>query len=288
MANLKATLKKEKKLFLGLTGRKAQTRVIANRYYVSQVDPSATRIDVIPMDDPFSRGSIAKFKEFQRKFADALPEGLKGAEISFVGATASVADLKTVTDRDQIRIDILVLAGVFLILVALLRRPMISMYLIVSVFFSYLATLGLTFAVYWAMDPVGFSGLDWKVPIFLFTILIAVGEDYNIFLITRIDEESEKHGPIKGITVALEKTGSIISSCGIIMAGTFASLLAGSLVGMDQLGFALATGVLLDTFVVRPILVPAYLIMLHNGRFGRLGKFLGARPATELATTELA
>jgi RND superfamily putative drug exporter len=246
------------------------------RIFVSKTDPKATRIDVIPIDDPFSRDSIASFNDFQTKFSEALPDELKDAEVSFVGATASVADLKTVTDRDQVRIDVLVLVGVFLILVALLRRPMVSLYLIVSVFFSYLATLGLTFTVYYLMDPTGFAGLDWKVPIFLFTILIAVGEDYNIFLMTRIDEESVKHGRVKGITVALEKTGSIISSCGIIMAGTFASLLAGSLVGMDQLGFALASGVLLDTFVVRPILVPAYLILLHSGRLGRLGDFLGA------------
>lgn len=259
---------------------RAGVNSLALRTYTSPTDSSATRLNLIPVDDPFTRNSISQFNRLKAKFAETLPPGLKGAEISFVGVTASVADLKTVTDRDQIRIDILVLCGVFLILVLLLRRPMISLYLIVSVFFSYLATLGLTFTVYWAMDPVGFAGLDWKVPIFLFTILIAVGEDYNIFLITRIDEESEKHGPIKGIVVALEKTGSIISSCGIIMAGTFSSLLAGSLVGMDQLGFALASGVLLDTFVVRPILVPAYLILLHSGRFGKVGKYLGARPAT--------
>ena len=256
--------------------------------FVSQTDPTITRIDVVPKDDPFTQDSITKFHKLQREFETALPPGLEGAEISYLGGMPSTADLKAVTDRDQVRIDVLVLVGVYLILVILLRRPMISLYLIISVFFSYLATLGLTFAFFWALDPSEFAGLDWKVPIFLFTILIAVGEDYNIFLITRIDEESEKYGPIKGITVALEKTGSIISSCGIIMAGTFSSLLAGSLLGMHQLGFALAAGVLLDTFVVRPILVPAYLIMLHSGRLGQFGKFLGARPPASTPTPAVA
>ena len=190
------------------------------------------------------------------------------------------------TGRDQIRIDILVIGSVFLILVLLLRRVAISGYLILSVFFSYLVTLGLTFVWFWASsyfatgDVTAFPGLDWKVPMFLFTILIAVGEDYNIYLITRIDEEQRRHGKIKGVTVALSKTGKIISSCGLIMAGTFFSLyIGGSLAAMRQLGFALGFGVLLDTFIVRPVLVPAYLILLYRGRFGFLGKFLGAGQA---------
>ena len=260
---------------MNLVERRSAIRV-AESQYVSQVDPHITRLDLVFEDDPFSRNSISQFRNLRMQFREFLPAELEQeTELFFLGATPSIFDLKTVTDQDQIKIDILVLSGVFVILVVLLRRVAISGYLILTVFFSYLATLGVTIAFFWALDPAGFSGLDWKVPMFLFTILIAVGEDYNIFLMTRIDEEQVQYGRVRGVCEALQRTGSIISSCGIIMAGTFSSLLAGSLVGMVQLGFALAFGVLLDTFVVRPILVPAYLIMLHSGRFGRLGPLLG-------------
>ena len=252
----------------------------AESYYISSTDGYdgvVTRLDLIFRDDPFSRESISQLIGLEDLLKKAIPETV-GADtkLMLVGPTASIRDLKTVTDHDQIKIDLLVLAVVFLILVLLLRQPAVSAYLILSVFFSYFATLGLTFAVFLWLDPRNFAGLDWKVPMFLFTILIAIGEDYNIFLMTRIEEEQKEHGPVEGIRIALLQTGSIISSCGIIMAGTFFSLiLGGTLVGMQQLGFALSSGVLLDTFVVRPLLVPAYLIMLNSGRFGRIGQYLG-------------
>jgi uncharacterized membrane protein YdfJ with MMPL/SSD domain len=103
---------------------------------------------------------------------------------------------------------------------------------------------------------------------------------------TRIREEQVEHGAVNGVAVALRKTGSIISSCGIIMAGTFSSLLAGTLVGMHQLGFALAFGVLLDTFVVRPILVPAFLVMMYEGQFRKLGQLFGLSRADEPSDSE--
>ena len=267
--------------FLASVLKKGGEKAVVQKLFVGGEDNQVTRVDVVFKDDPFSRDAIEKLDHFRKELPAMLPDELKDAKLYFVGATPSICDLKLVTDSDQIRIDVLVLLGVFAILIVLLRRPAISAYLIISVFFSYLATLGVTFAVFWAMDPAGFAGLDWKVPMFLFTILIAVGEDYNIFLMTRIDEEQVTYGVIEGIPVALKKTGSIISSCGIIMAGTFSSLLAGTLVGMHQLGFALAFGVLLDTFIVRPVLVPAYLVMLHRGRFGPLTRILGGKVPTD-------
>jgi RND superfamily putative drug exporter len=135
-----------------------------------------------------------------------------------------------------------------------------------SVLLSFFATLGATLVFFWWLDGDSFVGLDWKVPIFLFTILVAIGEDYNIFLMTRVTEEQKTHGPVDGIRVALVKTGRIITSCGIIMAGTFASLIAGTMQDLLHLGFALAFGVLVDTFIVRPILVPTFLIVLERGK----------------------
>ncbi len=260
--------------------RRKLTRDRTIDHYVSRqgkVADHVTRMEVTATLDPFSRHSMEHMSQLQQDIKSQL-EKYPGTRILVTGSTASIRDLKTVTDRDQVRIDILVVTSVFLILVVLLRRPAICLYLIVTVLFSYLVALGATYVAYWAYDPANFAGLDWKVPMFLFTILIAVGEDYNIFLMTRIEEEQKLYGPVDGVIHALQKTGRIISSCGIIMAGTFCSLAAGSLRGMCQLGFALAFGVLLDTFVVRPILVPAYLVLLNSGRFGRLGPWLGALP----------
>ena len=273
----------EEKLLELPTGGKRRVAIQKSlQYYVAENELAnhVTRLEMTAELDPFSRDSIDHLTRLEAEIRNLLPHELQaGTAILTSGSTASIRDLKAVTDRDQIRIDLLVVAGVFAILLILLRRFALCTYLILTVLFSYLVALGATYSFFWLTDP-HFAGLDWKVPMFLFTILIAVGEDYNIFLMTRIDEEQQKHGPVKGVIEALSKTGRIISSCGIIMAGTFASLCAGSLKGMIQLGFALAFGVLLDTFVVRPILVPAYLVLLHSGRFGKLGTWLGG-PAPE-------
>jgi RND superfamily putative drug exporter len=255
--------------------RKEGAKRLALRHYTTDLGGRAkigTRLDLILEHGPFAHEGVVDFPRLERAVRDALPAAVRdGSQFSFAGPTASVSDLAVVMQRDRTRIELLVLASVLAILILLLWRVLTPLYLLVSVLFSYYATLGVSFAVFWLLDPHGFTGIDWRVAIFLFTILIAVGEDYNIFLIARVGEEERHRGPVHGVVEALTRTGPIISSCGIIMAGTFGSLLGGTLTEMKQLGFALAFGVLLDTFVVRPLLVPAFLILFRGGRLPRPG-----------------
>jgi RND superfamily putative drug exporter len=227
---------------------------------------SVARFDLILAEEPFSREAAERLSEIERHLAQMQHENPAWREASFffTGTTSATRDLQRVTTSDQIRIQRLVVLAVLAVLLVLLRQPLVCVYLILSVLFSYYVTLGATELVFEWLYRESFTGLDWKVPLFLFVILIAVGEDYNIYLMTRVIEEQERHGPIRGLERAIARTGGIITSCGIIMAATFISMATGTLRGMQELGFALSLGVLLDTLVVRPVLVPAFLTLVDR------------------------
>jgi RND superfamily putative drug exporter len=269
--------------FFSRLGRQASEQVTerlirtqADPHYVSTAAAGAdrdhiTKISVIFKTAPFATESLAALDRVRQRMQEATGSGrpLAGArQIGLSGTTTLVNDLRHVTSQDETRMYILVTVGVYVILVVLLRRPGICLYLIATVVVGYLASLGLTELVFRSLHqgPQPWSGLDWKVGFFLFVILVAVGEDYNIFLMSRVLEEERRHGPIEGTRRAVAHTGGIISSCGLIMAGTFASMLIGNLSALRELGFALGIGVLLDTFIVRPILVPAFVVLLHGAR----------------------
>jgi RND superfamily putative drug exporter len=260
--------------------RAATVRRRALDYFVTSdatLGSHVTRLELALEIDPFSEPAMDVVDRLEAAVGGMLPAALQsGSLIRFSGSTASLRDLRTVGGRDRTRTNLLVVVSVSVILVVLFRKVSLTLYLMLTVIFSYLVTLGVTFTVFYLADREGFPGLDLTVPLFLFTVLIAVGADYNILLVTRVHEEEQQRGCERGVAVALARTGPIISSCGFIMAGTFLSLMiAGQLAPMTQLGFALAFGVLLDTFVIRPILVPAYLLLVHRGCFGSLGKALG-------------
>jgi putative drug exporter of the RND superfamily len=224
-----------------------------------------TRLDVVLKSDPFASQSVATLEVIETWIHSELPRStanLGGVRGECFGVTASARDLSGVVATDQARINLLVLGAIFVILVLLTRRLWLAIYLLATVVLSYLATLGATALVgaYWLGRPLG--EIDWRVPFFLFTILVAVGEDYNIFLITRALQERKRHGACEGMRRALARTGGTITSCGLIMAGTFGTLMLAGLGTLVQIGFALAFGVLLDTFVVRPFLVPSFTMLV--------------------------
>ena len=175
---------------------------------------------------------------------------------SLVGGTSAVYfDVRTANGRDNRTIIPIILFVITLILGLLLRSILSAVLLLGTVVLSYFATLGVCALVF--NHIFGFAGGDNSFPLFAFIFLVALGIDYNIFLMTRVREESQKIGTRAGVIKGLTVTGAVITSAGIVLAATFAVLGLLPLVPLAEIGFAVAFGVLLDTIIVRSILVPA-------------------------------
>ena len=193
----------------------------------------------------------------------ALRAALTSLPESHVAGTEAVAlDQAEASARDRLVIFPLVLALVLLALVVLLRSIVAPMVLVSTVVATYLASIG---ASWWIFSKVfDFSALDDSAPLFAFVFLVALGVDYNIFLVTRAREEARRHGSREGMLRGLAATGGVITSAGILLAAVFAVLGVLPLVVLAQIGVIICIGVLLDTLVVRTLLVPAIAVVLGD------------------------
>lgn len=246
----------------------AVTAALTGAPGVSSITPA---LDGLPIPgQPVPEVKIVDNKAILNVTLDAAPDSVEaGNDIpelrrlakaadstALVGGTSAVYyDVRQANNRDNRVIIPIILFVITLILGVLLRSILSAIVLLGTVVLSYFATLGVSALVF--NHVFGFAGGDNSFPLFAFIFLVALGIDYNIFLMSRVREESQKIGTRAGVIKGLTVTGSVITSAGIVLAATFAVLGLLPLVPLAQLGFAVAFGVLLDTIIVRSILVPA-------------------------------
>ncbi len=231
-------------------------------HYLS-ADGRAARFELQLAAAPNSPESVETAEHLDRTLAVLLPAlGFGPAQARLAGPTAITRDLAALTRSDMARLDEWIVLGVFVLLVLLLRGLAAPAAITALILFSYFAALGalrmLAAAGVWA-------GIDWKTPFFLFVLLVAIGADYGVFLLGRAREEAGRL-PFEGaLARALEATGPVVTSCGLVLAGTFATLTLSRITFLEQVGVGITIGVLIDTGIVRPFLLPAAALLLERG-----------------------
>jgi putative drug exporter of the RND superfamily len=200
--------------------------------------------------DPISEQAFATVDEIR-----AAVHQVDGADALVGGGSAISSDIERASTRDNEVVIPLVLIVVMIVLMVLLRALVSPLILVATVVLSFGASLGLSALIF--RNVFGFAGADASLPLFVFVFLVALGIDYNIFLMTRVREETPRHGTRRASLIALGTTGGVITSAGLVLAATFLVLATLPLVAFAEIGFAVALGVLLDTLVVRSVLVTA-------------------------------
>src|SRR6266542_3206988 len=232
--------------------------------------PGVTAVTALPPKDGYSfvQGTLTSSPDSQASFRSverlrASVHAIPGADAKVGGGSAVNLDIQRASRHDRNLVVPIVLVVVLVILGLVLRALVAPLLLTATVVLSFAAALGVSALCF---DHLfGFAGADPSFPLWAFVFLVALGVDYNIFLMTRVREESGRHGTRRGALIGLAATGGVITSAGLVLAGTFTALGTLPLVFVTEIGFAVAFGVLLDTFVVRSVLVTA--LTLDVGRW---------------------
>jgi RND superfamily putative drug exporter len=232
--------------------------------FFMSADGHAARYLVQTKLDPFSTAAMDQVNSITDTARGAQPNtALADASISMTGYPATLRDARNYYNHDIRFIITLTIIVVLLILIALLRAIVAPLYLIGSVIISYLAALGTGVIVF---QFILGQELHWSVPGLAFIILVAMGADYNMLLISRIRDESPR-GIRSGVIRTVGSTGGVITTAGLIFAASMFGLLFASISTIVQAGFVVGTGILLDTFLVRTITVPAMAVLVGRANW---------------------
>jgi putative drug exporter of the RND superfamily len=236
----------------------ATTQSVSQQFFAT--DGSAVAITLSLGVDPSSQEARQTVDAIYTAAAGAQHgTSLGGVEVLVSGQSSTTRDIAIQFGHDFSLVLILVCLAIYSILALLVRSVTAPVYLLATIALSALAALGITNLVY--HNILG-QPLFAIVPIFAFVFLVSLGEDFNILTIARIREEVQKLGQRRGIATAIALTGGVVSSCGLVMAASFSRLAGNAMLEVAELGFTVVVGILLDTFVVRPLLVPAIATIL--------------------------
>jgi RND superfamily putative drug exporter len=229
-----------------------------SREALRSADGRIARLDVTFRDDPYSDAALKRVDTLRNRLDDLGP-----GVTALVGAGSAIqADFNESAARD-LRIIVPVALLVIAVILGLLLEAIVApVVLIATVMASFFGTLGLS--VFFFIEILGDKGVDASLPTYAFIFLVALGIDYTIFLMSRVREEAREHGTREGVLRALAATGPVITSAGIILAGTFSVLMTLPVTFAFNLGFMVAIGILLDTFIVRTLMVPAAVELLGD------------------------
>ncbi len=255
----------------------------AGRRYVSP-DGTTARLDVVMADDPFGLSAIERVSRIREVARAAATGSLDDAEVVVGGPTASQADARDAVNRDIAVVGPIVAVMIWIILLLLLRSLVAATYLLGSVLLSFLSAVGISVVIF--QHVLGHPGLGYQNVVWMFIFLAALGADYNILIISRVREEIRTRGLAGGVRAAVAHTGGVITSAGLILAGTFSVLTTFPQRDIYQLGFAVALGVLIDTFIVRALFVPSIVLLL--GRWNWWPSRLDAAAAAGVEPAPLA
>ena len=256
----------------------ARTQLVASMLQFMGSDNKSVLITVVLKEQPQKASVVNHIVDMRKALADEkanLP-ALAGSTILVGGETAALYDIGQSTSRQFGNIEVIVIIGIFLVLMVVLGSLLLPTFAIVSIAMSITWAFSAVTLVFgnWLGKPI-----LWIIPLILFVMLMGIGMDYNVFILTRIREEAQKHNDIKHAVVeAVDWTGGIITALALIMAGAFGSLMISSNAMLQEFGFALLLAVVFDAMIVRTYIVPAAIVLMGKkawwapGRLQRVGR----------------
>ncbi|WP_169087502.1 MMPL family transporter [Paenibacillus sp. PL91] len=229
------------------------------------IDKRSMRLQLILKMNPYDEAALDAVEEWQKESDSMLrANGFDPARqsLQFAGQTAEQVDVRAMNKQDTLVVFGLITLLITIMLAWQTGSIKLALCMMITILLSYAATLGLSWGVFHAL--LGYETISYRLPMYSFVFMVALGVDYNIMLVSRVQEEAARHPWKKAIQLAVASTGGVISSAGIILAATFAVLMTQPLQELFLFGFMMAVGILIDTFLVRGMLLPAVMTVLLN------------------------